>query len=138
MLSTPEAGWCNLTIGLWSDRCSYLDDVPVKLLNIFLVLYKDGILHICDFDAEGWENHIVFNKMITEITSNKDNGYDTTIYISSEVLAKELISDIRRDIDKWVIWDFNSDNDLTDEQKEKRKQKLLNMCNELESYLNLK
>ncbi len=136
MLSTPEAGWCKLTIGCWSDRCSYLSDVPMKLLKIFLSLYKDSTLHVCNFDAEGWENNIIFNKKMTLITSDKDNGYETTINISSDTLAKELIADIRRDIDKWVIWDFNSEDEFTDDQKEQRKQKLLNLCNEIEVYLN--
>ena len=35
MLDTPKLGWSKIHIGTWSDRCSYLDDVPMKLLEAF-------------------------------------------------------------------------------------------------------
>ena len=35
MLDTPKLGWSKIHIWTWSDRCSYLDDVPMKLLEAF-------------------------------------------------------------------------------------------------------
>ena len=33
MLKHDGAGWGHISIGDWSDRCSYLDDVPYALLD---------------------------------------------------------------------------------------------------------
>lgn len=35
MLSKPQFGWTDITIGDWTGKLSYIDDVPVVLLNAF-------------------------------------------------------------------------------------------------------
>lgn len=61
MLKEPKHGWSQITIGNWSDRCSYLDDVPFLLLEGMEGVCRTGNPVVAKFDAEGWEYLIVFD-----------------------------------------------------------------------------
>ena len=47
MLDAPKLGWSKIHIGAWSDRCSYLDDVPMKLLEAFFAVFDAMIRSLC-------------------------------------------------------------------------------------------
>ena len=133
MLSTPKHGWGDITIGNWSDRCSYIDDVPFELLTSIRRLYDKHEPVLVRFDAEGWEYIIVFDLFYTHIISNKSDkeGFNYfSIDVNIDDLVKELISDIRRDIDGWSKWLCYSD--VTAEKIFERKRFLLNLCDSLE------
>lgn len=136
MLSTPIHGWSNITIGNWSDRCSYLDDVPFDLLEAIKHLYETVHTPVCVcFDAEGYEYTIVFDLFYTHIIlENPDeDGFNYfSIDIDIDDLAKELISDIRKDIDGWSTW--LSYHDMTKEEIFERKEELLDLCDFIETY----
>ncbi len=134
MLSTPKHGWSEITIGNWSDRCSYLDDVPFDLLKAIKHLYETYYTPVCVcFDAEGYEYTIVFDLFYTHIISSKSDGEGFNYFsidINIDDLAKELISDIRRDIDGWSKWLCYSDK--PEDNIFERKRFLLNLCDSLE------
>lgn len=144
MLSKPKGGWSDITIGNWSDRCSYLDDVPFQLLKaIERVCKKEGIGSV-KFDAEGWEYIIVFDLFNTHIISDKldeDEGIFYSVegfnYFSIDTdyreLAKELISDIRRDVDGWSTW--FSYRDMSEDEISERKENLLILCEMIEKKI---
>ena len=62
MLSTPKYGWSTITIGNWSDRCSYIDDVPFMLLSAVDEVIRTRTTYSVKFDAEGYEYIIVFDE----------------------------------------------------------------------------
>lgn len=72
MLSKPEHGWADITIGDWSDRCSYLDDVPIALLSEISCVLETHCPRVLKFDAEGWEYLIVFDDYETHIICRSD------------------------------------------------------------------
>ena len=73
MLSKPEYGWSNITIRDWSDRCSYIDDIPVMLLDAIYQQLCNNTIQAVGFDAEGYEYIIIFDKFYTHIITYKDN-----------------------------------------------------------------
>ena len=119
MLSTPEHGWSNITIGDWSDRCSYLDDVPYLLVDALESVYRTYQPRCVKLDAEGWEYIIVFDGFETHIISdNCDTGFlYKTITCKARDLAAELIADIRNDFDGWAKWPPNVEEDEIKERK---------------------
>lgn len=139
MLETPKHGWSKITIGNWSDRCSYLDDVPFKLLNAIKKLYEGHEPVSVRFDAEGWEYIVVFDWHCTHIISEStdEECMNTFNYLFIEVnrddIAKELISDICRDIDEWSKW--LSYCDMPEEMILGRKNELLLLCEKIEKML---
>lgn len=138
MLSYPESGWSKITIGSWSERCSYLNDIPVKLLYSTESVLRTGRPHVQVFDAEGWKYLIVFERRCIHIieetyNDNKDgwNHYDFNVDLRD--VAKELIADIKDQLDGWVHWVCYSDED--DDYYAGRKKKPLSMCDALEQQI---
>ncbi len=130
MLSKPECGWSYITIGKWSDRCSYIDDVPFVILKGLEQSYKTYSPVSVKFDAEGWEYIIVFDWQETHIITDKNGEYALiTVEIGIDELAKQATSDIRREIDDWSVWtDYG---DMPDDEKNQRKKDLLALCDSL-------
>lgn len=133
MLSTPQFGWSEITIGDWHDRCSYLDDVPFDLLKTVDAVIRTGRPHCTKFDVEGWEYIIVFDMYETHILHFDVDGechyYTMEIYIKD--LARELLSDIRKDLDSWAEWlDYASEYTICE-----RKKDLSAWCDAIETRL---
>ena len=141
MLDKPEHGWSRITIGYWSERCSYLDDVPMDLLNAFILTLTYGTPSFVRFDAEGWEYLIVFSANSVEIFTEEatDVYYSSPIYryeyipINLRKLASELLSDVRQDIKAWSLWNANiSNTELFEWSRAVNETNLKILCNKLE------
>ena len=104
MLSNPKAGWCELEIGDFKGTPSYLTDVPVDLLTAFINYYKNGIGAVF-FDEEGSEFNLLLSNYSAYIIyvdfENKSTLYEFPD-IDIDNLAKELITDIKSNIDYWA------------------------------------
>lgn len=132
MLSKPEHGWSRITIGNWSDRCSYIDDVPFELLGALETSCRVNQPVAVKFDAEGWWYLIVFDDFWTYIIEEADETKLYRIKIDREELARELVEDIRRDINDWTMWfDYRGTEDYYSE----RKKDLLVLCDIVERRL---
>lgn len=133
MLDKPKYGWSHITIGEWSDRCSYLDDVPYMLLEALEESCRTFKPVAVEFEAEGWNYIIVFNSFETHIISDKEDVYThTCIEVDHRDLAHELITDIRNNLDDWAAFPCGN---MTIDEYEDRKKDLAVMCNILESRL---
>ena len=105
MLSKPHGGWSTITIGDWSDRCSYLTDVPYDLMHALEFAIRTHRTTLATFDAEGWEYTIVFEWQHTHIITNKDDEYKLYSFpIGRDQIATEFIADIRENLDDWAEW----------------------------------
>ena len=71
MLDRPFCGWSKITIGSWSNRRSYLDDVPFILLQVISGLLSTMRPTSVKFDAEGYEFILVFDYGVVHIISSK-------------------------------------------------------------------
>jgi len=128
MLRKPEHGWSQITIGSWSDRCSYLDDVPFLLLECCEQALRTAKPSVVRLDAEGWEYLIVFDLYETHIITETDEGFSlTTVTVTLRELAQELVSDIRENLSLWSVW-TDCDGDGYDEEKEERSKDLSALC----------
>lgn len=133
MLKTPEYGWSEITIGSWHDRCSYLDDVPYRLLEAVDYTNRTNMPSSVKFDAEGWEYIIVFDMYETHIICYdfECEYHYYTIDINLKDLIRELIADIRRDLVAWSAWGY----DMNEDEIEERKLDLDAWCNVIEKRL---
>lgn len=133
MLKTPKNGWSQITIGDWTDRCSYLDDVPYRLLEAVDDTNRTHRPTSVKFDAEGWEYVIVFDTFETHIITC--DFYGTWKYITVDIyikdIIKELLSDIRNDLNAWSEWGY----ELREYEIEERKLDLEAWCNVIEKRL---
>lgn len=138
MLDKPEYGWSHITIGEWSDRCSYLDDVPYMLLEALEESCRTFKPVAVEFEAEGWNYIIIFNSFETHIISEREphdenDGYKYfTVEVDHRDLAHELITDIMENLDDWAAWPPCI---MSEDEYEDRKKDLAVMCSILERRL---
>jgi hypothetical protein len=146
MIGKPQFGWSHITIGEWSDRISYLDDVPFELLRTLIRGCKEHRPQCLKFDAEGYEYILVFewhnvfviyqDTFIPRTAGKKGTSEFAAKCLEADrdELAMSLIRDIRENADAWATFYAMCD-DYTDERNEDRKRMLLALCNELESLI---
>lgn len=110
MISNPKYGWCDFDLKLFHGLPSYLTDVPVDLLNVFIQYHSTGT-GIAWFDEEGSEFTLVITPYSLFIIEEKD---EPVLHDFSEMnidnLEKELIEDIEKDLIGWS--DFITTGDI--------------------------
>lgn len=128
MLTKPSHGWTNIQIGNFSERASYLTDIPNDCLDAFIYALQSGNPAVIFFDAEGWDFHLIASYYCSYIIVDKDEAkvysFDRTI----KELAKELYEDINNNFDDWLNWDLY-DNVEEREQNERGLRKKLSDLN---------
>ena len=108
MLTIPNCGWTNIIIGNFSDRASYLTEVPLDCLRAMIYALSNNTDFICVFDAEGWNFKVISDNYRTFVIEEKDSCELITVEnITKTILAKELYSDISDNLDKWAEWSFD-------------------------------
>ena len=128
MFTIPKHGWVNLQIEDFSERASYLTDIPNDCLDAFIHALHNNVPAAIYFDAEGWDFHLVSSYYQSYIIVDKDN---ITVYeVKKNILeiAKELYEDIKKNFDDWLNWDYG---DTTEEERKENKEKLTKKLNQL-------
>ena len=138
MLSVPQYGWVEISLGDWKDRASYLTNIPHDLLDSFInVLGHPGCPAAVSCDAEGWEYILVFDWYTSYIIESKD---EEKLYVIDKKLidlAEELYSDISNNIVAWSTWDFNIESEERRlKEEELLREKLVNLNCAIEKYKN--
>ena len=134
MLSNLENGWSKIKIGDFTGIPSYITDVPVDLLTVFIDYYINNTSAML-FDEEGSEFTIVLsNEFIYVIYFTQD--CETIFYEFPEIfindLAKELIEDIENNLDSWSRFSasINSEEEISQERE-----LLINLISELKGMI---
>ena len=102
MISNPKHGWCDFKLGDFKGTPSYLTDVPVDSLNIFIDYHRKGY-GMTWFDEEGTEFTLVLTPYSLFIIEEKDEPvlHDFSV-INIDDLEKELVNDIENNLDEWA------------------------------------
>ena len=148
MLSKPKHGWTEVTIfNRQLGNASYITDVPVDMLEEFIEWFigeedHRSRIHI-SFDAEGYEfglfiwNGDLYSIVQTDqaICTNLCQSKGQTTMEIMCALGRELIADIRNNMDDWVDW--MDDGRWRDYNDEKWRDYLEQDCNALERLINV-
>ena len=134
MLSKPKFGWTDITIGDWTGKLSYIDDVPVVLLNAFYNVFSNQKPEVICFDAEGVNYWIVFDLLDTIIITEDENcQYSVSRQnVGVRVLGMQMWNDIYRELKDWAYWAID-DNNAKD--YDERKELLHNKLQQLEDII---
>lgn len=101
MISNPKHGWSNFDLRVFHGTPSYLTDVPVDLLNVFIQYHITGT-GMAWFDEEGTEFTLVITPYSLFVIEEKDKP---VLHDFSEMkinnVEKELIEDIEKDLIGW-------------------------------------
>lgn len=116
-ITCEDHGWCNVTIGDFSSRASYITDVPLDCLDAAIRYLKHRNTFAVSFDAEGW-NFIVVSDCIRSYVIVDKNS--TIFYANDEVygagdLALQIYEDVAGHIDEWSLFLSSEDVDTNKE-----------------------
>lgn len=136
MLSKPLFGWADITIGDWTGKLSYIDDVPTVLLNAFYNVFSNQKPEVTCFDAEGTNYWIVFDLLDTIIITEDENcQYSVSRQnVGVRELGMQMWNDIYWELKDWVYWVID-DNNAKD--YEERKELLYNKLQQLKNTIYL-
>jgi len=127
MLTTPLHGWTHIQFKNFSERASYLTDVPNDCLDAFIYALQTNKPAIVYFDAEGYDFHLVSSFYRSYIIRDKeDNKVDIHVIEKGIIeLAKELVYDIENDFDAWLNWEcYDDSEEYAETNKDVFKEKL--------------
>ena len=112
MLSKPKYGWTDVTIGDWTGKLSYIDDVPVVLLNAFYNVLSNQKPEVVCVDDEGINYWIVFDLSDTIIITEDENcQYSVSRQnVGVRKLGRQMWANIDDNIKAWVDWAINDNN----------------------------
>lgn len=120
MLSKPQFGWTDITIGDWTGKLSYIDDVPVVLLNAFYNVFSNQKPEVVCCDAEGMNYWIVFDLSDTIIITEDENcQYSVSRQnVGVRELGMQMWNDIYRELKDWAYWAIDDNNAKDYEERE--------------------
>lgn len=105
--SNLKHGWATLTIGDFTCRCSYIQDIPEVIINAYKEFQKNGYC-IINIDNEGYETEIIFSQqgVCAVVYKGFNIYYNLGDYgiTDAKTLIYELLKDIINNVDEWARW----------------------------------
>lgn len=103
MLGTPENGWVEIRIGAFSGWGSFIQDMPVLLLESFTRALSCGLPAEIWIDKEG-SRFLIRAHCATEIVAYRGTPETFRFATDLRTLARELLCDLDRDWNFWLTW----------------------------------
>ena len=107
--SNLNHGWADLTIGNFTCKCSYIQNIPLNILTAWNE-FKNNEHCIIYIDSEGNDNEIIVTDLGIHAIVYRGfiEYYDLNKYFNTFEqrfkLLKDLAKDIIDNIDEWVEW----------------------------------
>lgn len=104
MFTKPKNGWTDILLGDFEGLGSYIQDVPVEVMEACIsALKKDAPIEL-HFDEEGSEFTLTASDE-TKIIAQGYYGPETyEVKLSRDALAREICADMEKYFEDWVEW----------------------------------
>ena len=116
MLSKPQHGWTEIVVGDFVGRGSYIQDLPVMLLEMFLRTLRWNIPSEITINEEG-STFRLCAASATTLSIHHSAGETFSFDIDLRILAAELIADLRRDWQDWFVWSHEHDSEFSEKHR---------------------
>lgn len=103
MLSKPQHGWTEITIGDFTGHGSYIQDLPVMFLEAFLRALHWGTETEITINEEG-SSFTVRSLHTTEIAVHREREESFFFDTGVRELAQSLLFDLEHDRPEWLKW----------------------------------
>lgn len=131
MISNPKHGWCNFELGNFQATPSYLTNVPVELLDMFIDYYDRGY-GVAVMETEGTFITFViaaYTGGIYIIEESSDEKLHIICDREVDDLRDELINDIESDLYGWSEFITDDDPEEIKYNRESIRQKIATLRN---------
>ena len=119
MLSLPEYGWTDFSIGDAKYPLSYLTDIPIEWLNVSIYGLKNRRPFTVYGDCETTDVYCTVTEMFCHVIYEGYELTPKTFFVDMTKLdfCKALHADISVDVDAWAGWLCYNDENFRKEQK---------------------
>ena len=131
MVSKPKCGWSYWTLDNFKEPISYVDDFPFVLLDKIKCFFESEECQEIEFDAEGYFYKIYLGFPVYA----KSNKNQECVQICDDMVmfTTQLLEDINRDFEDWVLFPYYCD---TCKDKEKIEEELKRRTEEVRGAMN--
>ena len=139
ILRKPEAGWSSLTLKndkgeMKSFRVSYVDDVPLMLMEQLTVSLMESVDTMIEFEAEGWEHRWIITDSFIYVIEDKDEVSVSRFWINKEDFARQIWTDLSLYAKEWACWSYETES-LSDEGRELQVKHFRDSLNDFEKVI---
>ncbi len=104
MFTKPRNGWTDILIGDFEGLGSYIQDVPVEVMEAAIAALRDGKPLELHFDEEGSEFTLTSDTETKMIAQGYYGPEEYTEKIDKMTLIGEIISDMEKHFEEWVAF----------------------------------
>lgn len=117
MLIKPRFGWVTIKIDEFEERASYLTCVSLDCIDAMIHALSESVDFVVNFDAEGYTYKVISDDYRTFVIMEKDEPQLFTFDKDKDELAKEILSDIKNNIEDWRDWEYSKDEEPEEYEK---------------------
>ena len=121
MFTKPRNGWTDIVLDDFEGLGSYIQDVPVEVMEACISALKNDAPLELHFDEEGSEFTLTADEKGTKIIAQGYYGPETyEVKRTKTALIKEIFDDMEEFFEDWV--EFNEDYAYFEDDEEEQKQ----------------
>ena len=121
MFTKPKNGWTDILLGDFEGLGSYIQDVPVEVMEASISALKNDAPLELHFDEEGSEFKLTADENGTKIIAQGYYGPETyEVKRTKMELIREISEDMEEHFHDWV--EFNEDYAYFEDDEEEQKQ----------------
>ena len=121
MFTKPRNGWTDIVLDDFEGLGSYIQDVPVEVMEACISALKNDAPLELHFDEEGSEFELTADEEGTKIVAQGYYGPETyEVKRTKTALIKEIFDDMEEFFEDWV--EFNEDYAYFEDDEEEQKQ----------------
>ncbi len=102
MFTKPRNGWTDILIGDFEGLGSYIQDVPVEVMEAAIAALKNNISLELHFDEEGSEFTLTSDTETKMVAQGFYGPEEYTEKVDKHTLISEIISDMENYFEDWV------------------------------------
>lgn len=120
-IENPKNGWASIVFGDYSHAASYLTDVPFDCLDAMIYALQEGADFCVSFEGEDQGDvKVIADDYTAYVIEESDEPVLRKFDVTKLDIAKALCDDIENELNSWVFWNINWDEQMEADSRVKR------------------
>lgn len=104
MFTKPKNGWTDILLEDFEGLGSYIQDVPVEVMDACIRALRDGVPVELYFDEEGSEFTLTADETVKIVAQGYYGPEEYEVKLSKLELIREILGDMEKFFEDWVEW----------------------------------
>ncbi|MGN1230763.1 MAG: hypothetical protein ACI4TP_02585 [Anaerotignum sp.] len=104
MFTKPKNGWTDILLGDFEGLGSYIQDVPVEVMDACIRALRDDVPVELHFDEEGSAFTLTADETVKIVAQGYYGPEEYEVKLTKVELAQEILEDMEKFFEDWVEW----------------------------------